>query len=157
MNNITKMKNNISERNMRSTFVIKMKFTLKLILTYAFFILAFNTIEVSAQDGTDSEELHSSSLKQRIVPVLGSHRFMPNSIVKDPFINTYIRNSVGIGQALDLDIPIVVIDGQEIFGLRGDLVFASFDFEYHHTVKDWLAVWGRFNILARLGNDTQAH
>ena len=156
MNNITTMKNNISERNMRSTFVLKMKFTLNLILTCAFFILAFNFIEVSAQDGTDSEELHSSSLKQRIVPVLGSHRFMPNSIVKDPFINTYIRNSVGIGQALDLEIPIIEIGDSTVLGLRGDLVFVSLDFEYHQAVKDWLAVWGRFNILARLGNDTQA-
>jgi hypothetical protein len=30
------------------------------------------------------------------------------------------------------------------------------DFEYHQTVKDWLGVWGRFLILGRLGNGTQA-
>ncbi|GMR25108.1 MAG: hypothetical protein BMS9Abin39_0386 [Ignavibacteria bacterium] len=156
MNNITTMKNNISERNMRSTFFIKLKFTFNLILTYALFILAFNTVEISAQVGTDMEEAHLNSLMQTIVPVLGNHKFMPNSIVKDPFIKTYIRNSVGIGQALDLDIPIVEIGDDHILGLRGDLVFASLDFEYHHVVKEWFAVWGRFNLLARLGNDTQA-
>ena len=156
MNKITTMKNNISERNMRSSFVIKLKFTFNLLLAYAFFLLAFITIEISAQEGTDGEELNSSSLEQSIVPVLGEHKFMPNSVVKDPFIKTYIRNSVGIGQALDLDIPIVVIRDRTVFGLRGDLVFASLDFEYHHAVKDWLAVWGRINILARLGNDTQS-
>ncbi len=141
---------------MRSSFVIKLKFTFNLILTFTFFIFAFNTIEISAQEGTDIEATHLNSLKQSIVPVLGEHKFMPNSVVKDPFIKTYIRNSVGIGQALDLDIPIVVIRDRTVFGLRGDLVFASLDFEYHHAVKDWLAVWGRFNILARLGNDTQS-
>jgi hypothetical protein len=156
MNKITTMKNNISERNMRSSFVKKLKFTFNLILSFTLFIFTFNTIEISAQEGTDGEELNSSSLEQSIVPVLGEHKFMPNSVVKDPFIKTYIRNSVGIGQALDLDIPIVVIRDRTVFGLRGDLVFASLDFEYHHAVKDWLAVWGRINILARLGNDTQS-
>ena len=156
MNNIATMKNNISERNMRSSFVIKLKFAFNLILTFTLFIFAFNTIEISAQEGTDIEATHLNSLEQSIVPVLGEHKFMPNSVVKDPFIKTYIRNSVGIGQALDLDIPIVVIRDRTVFGLRGDLVFASLDFEYHHAVKEWLAVWGRFNILARLGNDTQS-
>ena len=156
MNNITTAKNNISERNMRSSFVIKLKFAFNLILTFTMFIFAFNTIELSAQEGTDIEATHLNSLEQSIVPVLGVHKFMPNSVVKDPFIKTYIRNSVGIGQALDINIPIVEIGGEQILGLRGDLIFATLDFEYHHAVKDWLAVWGRFNMLARLGNDTQA-
>jgi hypothetical protein len=148
--------NNISERNMKTTFVRKLKFNFNLIITFTFFVFAFSTLEISAQEGTDIEVVPLNSLKQNTVPVLGEHKFMPNSIVKDPFIKTFIRNSVGVGQALDLDIPIVEIGDDQILGLRGDLVFASIDFEYHHAVKEWLAVWGRFNMLARLGNDTQA-
>ena len=107
------------------------------------------------QEISDFDKVNSTS-DYTVIPVLGEHKFMPNSIVKDPFIKTYIRNSVGIGQALNLDIPIVEIGDNQVLGLRGDLMFASLDFEYQHSVKDWLAVWGKFNILARIGNDTQA-
>jgi len=120
-------------------------------------VLSLNTIdELIAQESVDNEDVYSNYLSESIVPVLGTHKFMPNSIVRDPFIKTYIRNSIGMGQALNLDVPIVEIGGNKVLGLRGDLIFASLDFEYHHAVKDWLAVWGRFGLLARLGNDTQA-
>ena len=109
-----------------------------------------------AQETVDNKESNSYSHSESIVPVLGKHKFMPNSIVKDPFIKTFLRNSVGIGQALNLEVPLAEIDDNKVLGLRGDLTFVSLEFEYHHSVKDWLAVWGRFGILARLGNDTQS-
>lgn len=118
-------------------------------------ILPLNMKVIYGQESSGVDKMNSTS-NYTVIPVLGEHKYMPNSVVKDPFIKTYIRNSVGIGQAFDLDIPIVVIRDRTVFGLRGDLVFASLDFEYHHAVKEWLAVWGRFNILARLGNDTQS-
>jgi len=112
--------------------------------------------EIFAQEANDNKESNSYSHSESIVPVLGKHKFMPNSVVRDPFIKTFLRNSVGIGQALDLEVPIAEIGDNEVLGLRGDLTFVSLEFEYHHAVKDWLAVWGRFGIFARLGNDTQA-
>jgi hypothetical protein len=81
---------------------------------------------------------------------------MPNTFIKDPFIKTYIRNTLGIGQALDVNIPLVEIDGEPLVALQGDLLFVNLDFEYHQAVKDWLGVWGRYIIFGRLGNDTQA-
>jgi hypothetical protein len=81
---------------------------------------------------------------------------MPNNFIKDPFIKTYIRNSLGVGKALDVNIPLVVIRGEPLVTLRGDLIYLNLDFEYHHRVKDWLGVWGRILILGRLGSDTQA-
>jgi len=123
--------------------------------TIIILILQLNMKVLYGQESSDIDNVNPKS-NYTVIPVLGEHKFMPNSIVKDPFIKTYIRNSVGIGQALDLDIPIVEIGENQVLGLRGDLVFASLDFEYQHAVKDWLAVWGRFNILARIGNDTQA-
>ena len=145
-------------KNVENKMTLFTKNNLKLNLicvSFLLIILQLNMKVLYGQESSDIGEVRDIS-GSTVIPVLGEHKFMPNSIVKDPFIKTYIRNSVGIGQALDLDIPIVVIDGQEVFGLRGDLMFASLDFEYQHAVKDWLAVWGRFNILARLGNDTQA-
>jgi hypothetical protein len=109
-----------------------------------------------AQEVIDDENVQPNYLSENIIPVLGEHKFMPNSIVRDPFIKTYVRNAVGMGQALDLDIPLLEIGGNEVIGLRGDLMFASLEFEYHHAVKEWLAVWGRFGVIARVGNDTQA-
>jgi hypothetical protein len=132
-----------------------LKHNLIYISTVIILILLLNMRVIYGQESSDVDKVNLSS-NYIAIPVLGSHKFMPNSIVKDPFIKTFIRNSVGIGQALDLDIPIVIINDHEVLGLRGDLMFASLDFEYQHSVKDWLAVWGRFNILARIGNDTQA-
>ena len=124
-------------------------------VSFLLIILQLNMKVLYGQEISDIDNVNPKS-NYTVIPVLGEHKFMPNSIVKDPFIKTYIRNSVGIGQALDLDIPIVEIGENQVLGLRGDLMFASLDFEYQHSVKDWLAVWGRFNILARIGNDTQA-
>ena len=90
------------------------------------------------------------------VPYLGGHQFMPNNYIKDPFIKTYIRNTLGFGQALDVEIPLIIIDGQELLALQGDVLFLTLDFEYHHRVKDWLGVWGRFLVLGRLGSGTEA-
>jgi len=133
----------------------KLKHNLFIVSFFIIINLPLNMKVLSGQEISDIGNVDSKS-GLTVIPVLGEHKFMPNSIVKDPFIKTYIRNSVGIGQALDLDIPIVEIGENHVLGLRGDLMFASLDFEYQHAVKDWLAVWGRFNILARIGNDTQA-
>ena len=90
------------------------------------------------------------------VPLLGNHQFVTNNYVADPFLKTAVRNTLGMGQALNVDIPVVVIDGEELLALRGDILFLNLDFEYQHRVKDWLGVWGRFLVLGRLGSGTEA-
>lgn len=90
------------------------------------------------------------------VPYLDTHQFMTNNFVKDPFLKTSVRNSLGMGKALDVEIPLVVIDGEELLALRGDILFLTLDFEYQHRVKDWLGVWARLLVLGRLGSGTEA-
>jgi len=90
------------------------------------------------------------------IPSLAHHRFVPNPYVRDPFIKTHIRNTLGIGQAIDLNIPLIEIGGETILGLRGNLLFTTLNFEYQHAVKDWLAVWGNFLIVGRLGTGIQS-
>ena len=145
-------------KNVENKMTLFTKNNLKLNLICVSFLLIILQLNMKVLYGQEISDIDNVNPKSNytVIPVLGEHKFMPNSIVKDPFIKTYIRNSVGIGQALDLDIPIVEIGENHVLGLRGDLMFASLDFEYQHAVKDWLAVWGRFNILARIGNDTQA-
>ena len=100
-----------------------------------------------------SQPDYSPSLK---VPNLGEHKFMPNNIVRHPFLQTSVRNTLGIGKAYDIEIPLIVIGGDPLIALRGDLIFLNLDFEYQHRVKDWLGVWARFLVLTRLGNGTEA-
>lgn len=84
---------------------------------------------------------------------LAGHAFTPNNLVPDPFIKTFIRNSVGIGSAVDIEFPVAIIDGDTIVGFDGDLVFALLDFEYQRTLRDWLAARGQFKLQARLGTN----
>ena len=101
--------------------------------------------------------LHSQSFEIPLkVPNLGEHKFMPNNIVRHPFLQTSVRNTLGIGKAYDIEIPLIVIGGDPLIALRGDLIFLNLDFEYQHRVKDWLGVWARFRMLGRLGNGTEA-
>jgi hypothetical protein len=125
--------------------MIKDKMMHKYIL---YFVLCIFSFTAPARSQTPDTKLK--------VPYLGNHRFMPNTFVKDPFIKTYIRNTLGMGKALDVNIPLVEIDGIPLVALQGDLLFVDLEFEYHQAVKDWLGVWGQFKIFGRLGNDTQA-
>jgi hypothetical protein len=83
----------------------------------------------------------------------GGHRFIHNSVVPSPVIATFVRNSISIGEASDLDIPLFELDGEEIVALEGDLLFAGMDFEYQHAVKPWIAARARVRMVARLGNE----
>jgi hypothetical protein len=84
-------------------------------------------------------------------PAIGGHTFLSSDVVPDPFVRTYVKQSLGMAQAVDLAFPLGVIDGDTLVLLTGDLTFAVLDFEYQHAVKDWLAVRGRFNLRSRLG------
>ena len=54
-----------------------------------------------------------------------------------------------------MDIP-VIINGQELVTLTGDLAFTYLGFEYQHAVKDWIAFSLRLNAIGRLGTDAGA-
>jgi len=86
-------------------------------------------------------------------PKLGGHAFMPNNYVRDPFITTFVRNSVGIGQAMDVQIPLAVIEDDTLLGLQGDILYATLDFEYQHAIRPWLAARGEVTVLGRLGTN----
>lgn len=90
-------------------------------------------------------------------PVLGPHRFIPNSIAEDPFPRTFVRNSLGIGEALDLPItPEIVIGTDTIDAITGDLIFALLDFQYSQRIKDWMGFWATVKVRGRLGDNAGA-
>jgi hypothetical protein len=88
-------------------------------------------------------------------PKLGPHRFTPNPLTRDPFPRSYVRNSLGIGQASDLPIlpTFELPNGDTLQAITGDLLFAILDFEYQQRIKEWMSFWVQVNIRGRLGND----
>ena len=90
-------------------------------------------------------------------PVLGPHRFIPNTVTEDPFPRTFVRNSLGIGTALDLPIiPEIVIGTDTIGAITGDLIFALLDFQYSQRIKEWMGFWATVKVRGRLGDGAGA-
>ena len=89
-------------------------------------------------------------------PQLGGHRFSPNAIVMDPWVRSYGLSSVGVGQASTVSTPPVVIGGDTIPGLAGNLLFAALQIEYQQKIVDWFAFRFGYQINARLGTDVQS-
>ncbi len=121
-----------------------LNFNKKILVLVAFLFLG---ISVTAQD---------SSNEKIKLPVLNNHRFIVNQFVKSPFIKTCFRNSLGAGVAMDLNVPILIIDDKPLIGLRGDLTFLTLKFEYQYAVNNWLAVFGNVGMLSRFGTEAQA-
>jgi hypothetical protein len=109
---------------------------------------------VVAQSTDTSIESSAAATRPRNLR-LGPHTFVPNPDVRSALIRTHFQNTLGAGQALGLETPLIVIDSQTVIGLRGSLVFAALEFEYQYAMKDWLAVWVRPQMLARLGTNVQ--
>ena len=86
-------------------------------------------------------------------PVLGPHRFSPISTLKHPFMKTFVRSTLGGGQANDVNLGTVVVGNDTLVDLEGDLLFLQLQFEYQHAVKDWIAARVEVDVGGRLGTD----
>jgi len=102
-----------------------------------------------AQEGT-TLELGANA------PVLGPHRFSPISTLKHPFMKTFVRSTLGMGQANDVNLGTVVVGDDTLVNFQGDLLFLQLQFEYQGAVKDWLAARVEIDVLGRLGTDLEA-
>ena len=95
-------------------------------------------------------------LAQVKVPHLGNHRFVTNPTVRDPFIQTHFRNTLGVGEAFDMKMPILTVGDETLWGFRGNLMFVKLDFEYQYAFKKWMAIFINFDIYGRLGSGVQS-
>ena len=109
--------------------------------------VATSSSPVLAQDAGDSEWK---------VPHKNGHTFSPVNGVPDAFVRSFIRNSLGMSQTADVDIPLGIIEGDTLFASRGALLFANLGIEYQQTIKDWIAFRANFNVNGRLGTGTSA-
>ncbi len=87
---------------------------------------------------------------------LAGHRFLPSSIVGDPFVTTHFASSTGGGAALDLTMPVRNLQGQVIDSLSGDVAFLALGLEYQYAVLRWLALRASASAVGRIGTSAEA-
>jgi hypothetical protein len=92
---------------------------------------------------------------QGVFPQLDGHRFSPTNIVPDPWVRSYVASTLGLGQAYGIESRPIVIDGDTIPGLSGDLMFAALDLKYQQKIVDWFAFRVGYRVDARLGTDVE--
>jgi hypothetical protein len=86
-------------------------------------------------------------------PNLGGHTFLEHVLFPGAFVQTSMRNTLGVGRALNVEtLPPIQIDTLEFGGKRGNLYFATLSLGYQHAVTDWLALGAQFGLAARLGD-----
>src|SRR4030095_10560325 len=88
--------------------------------------------------------------------ILDGHTFITNSVVNNPFIKSYLKSALGIGQTVDYTVPVHDLNGEEIAALKGNLIFATLNIEFQQAIRDWLAFYGEFTVLTRIGSEAQA-
>lgn len=104
---------------------------------------------------TDEAVADTTGTIDRGVPQMQGHRFVPAPLVPSPFINTYLRNTLGMASAKDVSTPPIIIDGNEIPGLVGNLNAVILAFEYQLALKRWLAVRGQVGLAGKFGTGVQ--
>ena len=125
---------------------------LKRLLTLVFLaaVLYNSSVILKAQD-TRKDTVRNSIENTR--PNLNGHEFISTTPVEGPFVNTLFRLSAGIGSSSNYDYPLV-IEGQEVKGLFGQITFASLHVHYQQNIKDWMAFLVTVNMKGRLGSQT---
>ena len=88
--------------------------------------------------------------------VLGGHSFVPNPLLGDPFVGTFVRNASGGGNAIGLTVAVPDLDGNVAFTTEADIVFIDLALEYQQNLTNWLAVRIGGNAGARLGSSIES-
>ena len=56
---------------------------------------------------------------------------MISDLNRDPFVRTMVRTSLGYAQAVDLTYGALVVNGDTLTTLKGDLAYVLMAFEYN--------------------------
>lgn len=100
--------------------------------------------------------VHPLSAQDTCARCLNGFRFMPSSVIGDPFGTTHFLNATGGGMARDLQVPVRDVDGNVTGTAGGDIGFLLLDFEYQKSLLKWLALRGTVSALGRVGTSTEA-
>ncbi len=123
---------------------MKNNILLKTALTFVIIIVIFNQTSAGKFYFPPNDSLYEHE-------TLNGHKFIVNSNIGTPFIQTFLQSRLGAGQTVNLKIPAIAIDSQEVVQLRGDLIYTNLDIEYQQMIKDWMAFKIKFLIAGKLG------
>ena len=112
-------------------------------------------LAAAAQQVKEPERLDPQMQKR---PGLAGHRFVASPLTREAFPRTAVSISMGVGQALDVELlPTVVLsNGDTLQGLQGDLAVALLGVGYGYAIRDWLEISAEFGLVGRLGTDVGA-
>ncbi|MFY0625255.1 MAG: hypothetical protein JXR07_03090 [Reichenbachiella sp.] len=114
-----------------------------LIFSFSFILLCFST---QAQD----------SLVNISYPTLNGTKVNGFSGMRSPFNNSQAYFQMGIGESERFTTEGVPVGDSTIFNLRNALLYTSLSIGYQQKIKDWISIYGRFNISARLGTGVES-
>jgi len=105
-------------------------------------LLVFGTSQISFGQNT--------ALK---IPVLNEHEFIPSTTVPDPFTQSHVLTSVGIGNTKVTELAQFDFLDEEGILVEGDLTNVLFDIGFQQRVRQWLALNVSISVAGRLGSD----
>lgn len=82
---------------------------------------------------------------------LNGFRFIPSSVIADPFAATSFNNAIGGGSAVNFTVPIRRLNGDTLRSIEGDIGFLLVDIEYQKSITNWLALRASAGGIGRLG------
>jgi hypothetical protein len=91
---------------------------------------------------------------------LGGYLFLPSTRVGDPFVTTHFRNSTGLGLAMNVELPLLIIESEAgndtLLSLNGNTLFVLLDFEYHYAATKRVAFRFAGTGASRVGTGAEA-
>ena len=87
------------------------------------------------------------------VPSLNSHRFVPQSLIRSPFMNSAFEMRMGVEGTVDLTLPLPDFLPDSIKGPQGNLLFVNIGFRYNQKIKDWISFYLQTSIAVRSGTE----
>lgn len=113
-----------------------------------FLVFLIGTLFIINPEG-DTQEIINKK------PVAGPHEFVPISGINLPMIHTKFTTYVGGGQTSNFFLPVFELPNGRVVGLKGDILFVDAGVTYHQRVRDWLGVYLKYRVAARLGTNVQ--
>ncbi len=114
----------------------------------AVFLLLVMALPAAAKEGdpmAEGKERH-----------LNGHGFLPSIYVGDPFVSSYFNNHTGGGMAMDLKTTFKDLDGNKLFDLSGNLLFASLGLGYQQKLGSKFAVGAYLSALVKSGTNAES-
>ena len=87
---------------------------------------------------------------------LADHRFLPTTLVQDPFVETTLQLGLGAGRAVGLKVPVLNLAGETLTTLDGNLGFLLLALGYQQRLSNWLSLGAELSGAARTGTTTVA-